>query len=149
MTWRDLVYPLFTWVVGPVVGFLVLRWRLKAENRAYEERQQIQAQEPPIATLKTILESRDRELTAMREQFMTLVTNHLEHDRQEREAAAAAQQNVVEAVTGLQGQQQATMEALSALNAKLDAEIAAVRALTDKVTATSERVAKLEGAAGT
>ncbi len=132
------VYPFFTFVVAPVVGYLVSRWQLRDQLTA-------KATEPPVDTLKSLLAARDHELTEVRGQLHAFVNNHLEHDRQEREAASAERENALQIMTTLQEQQKGTVDALAAINAKLDAEVVARQVLADKVSAVSERLARLEG----
>jgi chromosome segregation ATPase len=145
---RDWIAPLFTWVIGPFFAYLFLRWRLKVENAAYAQRKEIDRQEPPTETLKGIIENQAREIHGLRDQMHTIWTNHLEHDRQEREQAARERAENLQAMTTLQNQLSTTLDSMKALHDQIQQEAAARQALSEKVSSVSERVARLEGAAG-
>ena len=133
--------PVLSIVIGPVVGYLVYRWKLSAELEISAARHALEKEDAPVKILTAALESKDRELGEFRSQLNTFLTNHMEHDRQEREAQTAERQNVVEILATMQAEQKVVAESLSAVHEGLKLESSSRQQL-------AERVAKMEGKVG-
>lgn len=92
---------LLTAVIGPLLGWLVYSLRAKTDIWRMTKAADLSAAQLPFQVLQQALALRDKENAEMRCEMKLILTNHLEHDAQDRSAVAAALKELVVAQTSL------------------------------------------------
>lgn len=81
-------------VVAPALGWGVYALRAKTDVWRMSKQADITVATTPFNVLQQVLQARDKENMELREWINKIVTNHLEHDAQDRQGVAAAMQDL-------------------------------------------------------
>lgn len=123
-------------------AYLWYKLRSRTDTEAMRERARIQADQAPVQVLERALAARDAQVNELQGKIFTFMTNHLEHDKAERE-------HLAEVLSGMQQEQRVNVETLKELAADLKAmrdESAAGRGkLHESINSLAISVARIEG----
>lgn len=106
-------------ILGTLIGLLgsaVAAWAYRYKKRADVD---AQIETAPLQTLERVLADRDKELAEARQQLFTMMSNHLAHDKLEREQMVVVLTQLKDAVLAAQGVSEKIMGVLSEIHLDL------------------------------
>lgn len=119
---------------GGVAGLMAYWGRAKIDVWRSSRGAEVQAGQAPIQVLLKIVENKEKESAELRADMKLLLTNHLEHDKQERE----------ELVKAFAKQTETLSKACDLMSSRREAEAARAERLTDDIRDISTQIAVLE-----
>lgn len=115
-----------TLVIGPIIGFYVHKWRTRADTEAVKDR-------APIEVLKAAIDSREREISAARDQLSLFFKDHMREDREERIKDREERDALVEVLTKTAASIQAVNENLTQMRQENRERTAAIHTRLDDI----------------